>query len=220
MEIMPLEIILRVIAGIFASYGALYLGFALCHPSTFLDFFSINEAGERKRLRHESKRREEGLRNVSEFWGERAGIRIWAKFALTFLSLGLVLYHAAFAIFQFVPADWGNVDHEGVWQQTRAGLQITFALISTLLIMDSVEKRVASNVRRSVEAALLKPIENALRYYSDERTHLMAMTGLEEASSQLMDAAKSGFERREIEATKGMALSQLEHSIKGIGRRL
>lgn len=215
---MVLEIILRVIGGIFASYGALYLGFALCHPATFLGLFSINEAGERERLRNEDERRREGLRNVTEFWA-RVSLRLWIRSALTFLSLGLIFYHAAFAIFQFVPADWGNVDDEGVWQQTRAGLQLTFALIATLLIMDSAEKRVASNVRESVEAALLKPIEYALHSYSDERTHLMAITGLEKASSQLLDAAKSDFERRNIETIGGMAHSQLEHSMKEIGRR-
>jgi hypothetical protein len=159
------ELALRSIGAFLAAYGAAYLLIAIASPKLFLDWFAV-DASERR---------------GSKRW------QVWIRIGLTALGLGLFLYFAAYSMSRAIPYDWGSVNEDGEWEYARSGFQIMFAFYGTVMIVTTVEKQAEMVVNREIIATKMRALEDAIKFYGDEKVKRVAQEREREKLLELQD---------------------------------
>jgi hypothetical protein len=194
-----MAVAIDILVAILSLYGGLYLVTAIANPSTFMDYFALEEV-ERQR-------------------GVRAWY--WIKATITFFAVGAAYFFLGYGIFQVIPEAWGSFDEEGSWQQWRSVLQMLFSLACTASTLDSAEKRARRAVLSEIESTIEGIMSKRLLRAMDRKTvelSIQEVKGLDRwrAEFDYHLPLRSEFAKREFEHAKGRVLDRLELRLKEV----
>jgi hypothetical protein len=138
---------LHLLQSALSLYAVVYLVSALGLPLFYLRSLSIGELSERKASK----------------W------RLWAQGLITALSVGVLVWSAAYAIVAGIPYDWGSHDEDGDWQATRETIRFMITFVGVIYFTFGMDKIAQSLALQKFARALIRgdspepEIETAMR---------------------------------------------------------
>lgn len=130
------QIITSIIIWLFGAFGIVWITSAISPPSWFVRNVSFD------RLYKSSNDNWSGDR----WWSYPCGIFI-------LISVGRVVYCAAYAVTFVIPNDWGSIGEDGDFTSARFYFQVVIACFGSITLSGWLERRALADHRNSGETA-------------------------------------------------------------------